>query len=318
MKHIFAFVLIFASLFASAQPDDMQRMADSLDALNKPAHEFTSATFKGTSLINFPTVETVGIHGLDFRIAHRFGEFYNKNSGTSAAYNAFGLDGGACIRLSFDYGITKWLQVGIGRTSQDKLADGSVKIRALRQTTDNKMPVSLTIQTGLNYTFMHDPNKSSTGIDKYHYPVDRMSYGTAIVLGRKFSERFSIEFNGFYVHYNIVDHATDKNDIFAAGISGRYKVTKRMAITFEYAYTSPDFYSPIGSTNYGKYHNPFGIGIDMETGGHVFQLHFTNQFGMNEAQYIPYTSSDFFKGGIRLGFNISRVFAIGHHDPNSW
>src|ERR1700759_4104517 len=107
MKKILFLALLLASPALFAQPDDMQRMADSLDALNKPKHEYTSATFKATSVINFPTVETVGIHGLDFRISHRFGDV---NSG---AYNAFGLDGGACIRLSFDYGITKWLMVGI-------------------------------------------------------------------------------------------------------------------------------------------------------------------------------------------------------------
>ncbi len=312
MKHIFSFLFFIFSATLIAQVDDMQRMSDSLDALNKPTHEFTGASFKGTALINFPTIETVGVRGLDFRIAHRFGDF---NSG---AYNAFGLDGGACIRLSFDYGITSWLSVGIGRTSVDKLADCSFKLRALRQTTDNEMPISVTIQSGLNYTFMHDPNKAISGIDKYKYPADRISYSNAIIIGRKFSERFSIELNGFYVHYNLVEYARDKNDIFAIGFSGRYKVTKHLAITFEYAYTAPKYYSPVGTPNYGKFHNPIGVGIDMETGGHVFQLHFTNQFGMNEAQYIPYTTSDFVKGGIRLGFNISRVFAMGHKGPNQY
>lgn len=311
MKKIFILLFLIAPFFVSAQtPEDLLRMADSLDAASQPAgKDYTHATFKGTRLINFPTVETMGKSALDFRIQHRFGEF---NSG---AYNAFGLDGGACIRLSFDYGITDWLQVGIGRTSQDKLADVSFKARLLRQTTDNKIPITITWMSTLNYTFLKDPRLSVNGTDKYHYPLDRISYANSLVIGRKFSDRFSLEAHGFWVHYNIVDLISDKNDIFAAGISGRFKLTKRFAITFEYARHLNQYSSKSVLDNY---FDPLGIGFDLETGGHVFQVHFTNQFGMNEAQYIPYTTSNWFKGGIRLGFNISRVFAIGHKGGNGW
>jgi hypothetical protein len=301
MKRIFTLlgIALSVTLFAQPEIDEMQRMADSLAALEAPAHEFTGSAFKGTKLINFPTLETVGKRGLDFRIAHRFGDL------STGAYNAFGLDGGASIRLSLDYGITSWLMVGIGRSSVDKLVDGSVKVRMLRQTTDNHMPVSLTTQFGMNYTFLKDPNAATSGFDKYHYPVNRISYSTSVVLGRKFNEDLSIQLHGFWVHYNIVDRASDKNDIFAAGISGRYKLTKRFALTFEYARRLNKY-----TTNFDNFFDPLGIGFDLETGGHVFQIHFTNQFGMNEVQYIPYTTSDWAKGGIRIGFNISRVFAI--------
>ncbi|MBI3511573.1 MAG: hypothetical protein HY064_13000 [Bacteroidetes bacterium] len=302
---LFIFAISFTRIFA--QVDDLQRLADSLDALNKPTKEYVHSTFKGTRVINFPSVETVGRNALDFRIQHRFGEF---NSG---AYNAFGLDGGACIRLALDYGIRDWLSVGIGRTSIDKLADASVKVKILKQTTDNKMPVTLTWMSGFNYTFLKDPNKDATGVDKYKYWVDRISYSSVITLGRKFSTRFSLEIHGFWIHYNIVDNFNDLNDMFAVGISGRYKVTKHMAITFEYA-KRLNRYSDL----FDQYYDPLGIGIDLETGGHVFQMHFTNQFGMNEVQYIPYTSSNWFKMGIRLGFNISRVFQLGHSGGNGW
>lgn len=304
------FLLLFAFRAFAQTPEELLAMADSMDAAKPKGKDYTIATFKGTRLINFPTVQTMGKRQLDFRIQHRFGEF---NSG---AYNAFGLDGGACIRLSFDYGINDWLQVGIGRTSADKLADASFKVKALRQTTDNKIPVSLVWQTSLNYTFLKDPNANTPGgFNKYHYPVDRISYSNSLIIGRKFNENFSLQLHGFWVHYNIVDRSTDKNDMFAAGISGRYKISKRVAITFEYA-RRLNKYSEDNIFN--SFFDPLGIGIDLETGGHVFQLHFTNQFGMNEAQYIPYTTSDWLKGGIRLGFNISRVFAIGTKGGNGW
>jgi hypothetical protein len=202
--------------------------------------------------------------------------------------------------------------VGIGRTSVDKLADASFKVRPLRQTTDNSIPVTIAWATSINYTFLKDPGAITSGYDKYNYAVDRISYGNSLIIGRKFSQRLSLELHGFWIHYNIVDLWTDKNDIFAAGISGRYKVTKRMAITFEYAHRMNKY-----TLAYDSFFDPLGIGIDLETGGHVFQIHFTNQFGMNEAQYVPYSTSNWFKGGIRLGFNISRMFVFSK-EGNGW
>lgn len=310
MKKILFVFLIIASQRSIAQDDVMQRMADSLNGLINPIHEFTAASFKATRVINFPTLETVGKNALDFRIAHRFGEFANGNG--NPAYNAFGLDGAACIRLSLDYGIKDWLMVGIGRTSEDKLADASFKIRIFRQTTDNHIPVSVTLHSGINYTFLKDPNKVITGVDKFIYPANRISYATCLIIGRKINQRLTLELNEFYIHYNIVDFASDKNDIFATGISGRYKISKRFAVTFEYAYRIGNYTSKIKT-----FHDPLGIGFDLETGGHIFQFHFTNQFGMNEVQYIPYTKSDWLKGNIRLGFNISRMFAIKNKNKST-
>jgi hypothetical protein len=302
MKKILLSALLFSSFHLFAQIDDLQRMADSLDALNTPVKDYTNATFKATQIIGFPTTETMGKGAVDILISHRFGDIASGNG--NPAYNAFGLDGGACIRLALDHGITDWLQVGIGRTSADKLADASVKIKLLRQTTDNKTPLSMTLQSKINYTFLHDPNAAFTGVDKWHYPVDRISYTNTLVVARKFSENLSLELNEFFIHYNIVDHAIDKNNIFATGISGRYKVSKRFAITFEYAYRVNKYIA-----DKTIYHDPFGIGFDLETGGHVFQVSFSNEYGMNEAQFIPYNTSDWLKGNIRVGFNIARVFA---------
>lgn len=294
----------YALLFLLALPfaGNAQDLDSLMDMANTPstAKEYVIATFKTTRIINFPSNETVGKRVLDFRIAHRFGDL---NSGVK---NLYGLDGPASIRLAFDYGINSWLMVGIGRSSYQKLMDGSVKARLLRQTLDNKMPIGVTYHATMNYTLMDDPTAASTGVDKYGYATSRMSYNHSLIIARKFSDRLSLQLNGFYVHYNMVDQATDKNDILAAGISGRFKLKQRMAITFEWAHRVNEY-----SLDKDKYYNPFGIGIDLETGGHVFQMHFTNAFGMNEAQFIPYNTSNPLKGGLRLGFNISRVFSIG-------
>ena len=76
-----------------------------------------------------------------------------------------------------------------------------------------------------------------------------------------------------------------------------------MAFTFDY--------HQIMGSKFPGYQSPLSAGIDIETGGHVFQLHFSNAVGMNERAYIAQTSGDFFKGDIRFGFNLSRLFHIG-------
>lgn len=280
-------------------------LAQDLDSLMNAAttqetKTYATSAFKSTRVISFPSLENVRKNVLDFRIAHRFGDI---NTG---ANNAFGLDGPASIRLGLDYGINDWLMIGIGRSSADKMIDGSVKLRMLRQTEGNKTPISITLFEAMNYTTMKDPNAAVTGFDKYGYALNRLSYSSTLIIGRKFSGRFSFQLQGFWVHYNIVDKISDKNDMFAAGFAGRAKITQRVAITWEYAYRINKY-----SDSYSSFFDPLGIGVDIETGGHVFQMHFTNAFAMNEAQYIPYTSSDFFKGGIKLGFNITRAFAVG-------
>jgi Membrane bound beta barrel domain (DUF5777) len=308
MKRIlFLAILSLFSNFVNAQVDSTQLLMEQMLAEEQNnSKDFVRATFKNSRLINFPTCEVVGKRMLDFRIGHRFGEL---NSG---AKNAFGLDGPAGIRLGLDYGVTDWLNVGIGRSSFEKLIDGAVKVRILRQTTDNKMPVSLVYQGTANYTDVEDPNRISTGIDKYSLASSRMSYVNTLTLSRKFSNNLSLQINTFHVHYNLVERVSDKNDMFAVGFSGRYKFTQRLAVTFEYARRVNKY-----TNDFDDFYDPISIGLDIETGGHVFQLHFTNAYGINEAQYIPYTRANPIKGAIRFGFNISRVFSVGKKEPGS-
>ncbi|HTF05747.1 MAG TPA: DUF5777 family beta-barrel protein, partial [Bacteroidia bacterium] len=226
--------------------------------------------------------------------------------------NFFGLDGPAGIKIAFDYGINEWITLGIGRSSYDKIVDGTMKARLLRQTMDNKTPISMTYQGIWNVTTKADPRKAQ-GIDKYHHFTSRFSYSNTLTIARKMNDRLSLQVTGFHVHYNMVDDANFKNDIFAAGIAGRYKLTDRMALTFEYAYRINQ-YVPDKSL----YQDPMSIGLDIETGGHVFQVHITNGYGINEVQFIPYSTSNILKGQIKLGFNISRVFTMGKHEGSTY
>lgn len=287
--------LCFVCLITVLELSCQEKAEDLLNLVNEaPKKEFTTATFKTTRLINFHTVEVIGKRCLDFRISHRFGDF---NTGP---YNAWGTDGGANIRLALEYCHDGRLMFGLGRTSANKIADGFIKFRLLRQTTNNSMPINVTLFSGIYHTF---ERMNIDGINKYQVATDRLSYCHQVMVARKFGTRFSLQLTGAVVHFNLVEKLTDKNDCYIIGIVSRFKFAKRQAITVEYGYR-------INQYSNDKYYDSFGIGYDLETGGHVFQLHLTNSFGLTENQYFMYTKSTWQNWGIRLGFNISRVFSL--------
>lgn len=316
MKRYITVLALLLSCAVFAQ-DDMQAYLDSIAAAEAGSQpkDYTTATFKTTRIVNFPSSETTGKKLLDFRIMHRFGEVYSGSGNFAKDFfgNFFGFDKSAGIKIEFDYGVNEWLTFGIGRSSYDKIVDGTTKIRILRQTMDGKMPVSMTYQGTINCTAKSDPRKDQ-GIDKYALFTSRLSYSNTLTIAKKFNDKWSLEVIGFHVHYNMVDDRTYTNDMFAVGIAGRYKLSARTALTFEYAYRLNE-YEPGSRT---RYQDPLAIGLDIETGGHVFQVHITNGYGINEVQFIPYSTSNAFKGMLRLGFNISRVFVTGKHEGSTW
>jgi len=95
----------------------------------------------------------------------------------------------------------------------------------------------------------------------------------------------------------------EKNDVYALGTAARIKITKRLAVNAEYIYLLPDQVAP-GITN------SLSVGVDIETGGHVFQLHLTNSTSMIEKGFISETTNSWSDGGIHFGFNVSRVFTV--------
>ena len=242
-------------------------------------------------------MEVAGKRSLDFRVSHRFGAI---NDG---ANNAFGLDGGASIRLGLEYSYDGRLQFGVGRTNIDKTGDVFLKYRLLRQTTDNKMPLSVTLFAGMYYTMLKDPDKATTGKDKYANRNDWLSYAYQLIIGRKFSDRLSLQIAPTMVHFNLVDKITDKNDMYALCAATRFKITKRFAITAEYCWRATEW-------TRDKYYDSFALGVDIETGGHVFQLQVVNSLGVIENQFIPKTNTKWSNAGVRLGFNISRMFHL--------
>ncbi|MDX9906185.1 MAG: DUF5777 family beta-barrel protein [Bacteroidales bacterium] len=280
-------LLLIFSTVASGQ-DLMDMLGD--DEANTT--DYTYATFKATRIINGQSIELPPKGALNFVISHHFGRI---NQG---AYEFFGLDQ-ANIRFGFEYGFTDWLSAGIGRTSVNKTYDGSLKAKILRQSSGKRnMPITLTWFSNATISSLkwQEP-------DRKNYFTSRMEFAHQLLIARKFGSRVSLQLMPTYVHRNLVETIADENDVFAVGAGGRIKITNRMAVTGEYYYVLP------GKTA-DDFHNSFSIGLDLETGGHVFQVYLTNSQGLIEEQFIPKTSGNWGDGDIHVGFNINRTFQI--------
>jgi hypothetical protein len=267
---------------------------DLMDMLKDDSQEteYTYATFKTTRIVLGQSIENPAKGTLQFLVEHDFGAI---NSG---AYNMWGIDN-ATTRLGFEYGINDWLSIGIGRSAYEKTFDGSVKAKILRQSTGAKnMPISMSFYGGAFLNSMKWADTSRT-----NYFSSRMSYVAQLLIARKFSNALSLQLTPTYIHKNLVPTRDDQNNIFSIGVGGRYKVAQRTSVNAEYFYLLP------GSTA-DKYVNCLSIGIDLETGGHVFQFRLTNAQPMFERAFITETTNKWSDGGIFLGFTINRVFTI--------
>ncbi len=297
LRNILSIILLLSiSLFASAQQDTtdlLGQLEKEVMADNKSQINYATAAFKTTRLINGHTIENVGKGVLDVKISHRFGRI---NQG---GYQLFGLDN-ATMRMGLDYGITRTLMIGIGRSTFEKTYDAFFKFKLMSQST-GKVNVPVTISyvptVALKTLKFQDTSRKN-------YYTSRFTFSHQLLIGRKFSEGFSLQMMPTVIHHNLVTRASEPNDSYAMGIGGRKKLTKRLSLNAEYYYQIPE-YKLAGTTN------SFSVGFDIETGGHVFQLHFTNSQGMSEKSFISETTGEWSKGDIFFGFNISRVFTVG-------
>ncbi|MCB0547886.1 MAG: hypothetical protein KDD19_09885 [Phaeodactylibacter sp.] len=253
---------------------------------------FTTASFKTNRVVNLHSLESTAAGVLDLKISHRFGTL---NRGT---YELFGLDN-ATIRIGADFGVTSRMTVGFGRSSFQKTYDGFFKYKFLRQSTGKRnMPITAALfaSTAVQTLKWQNP-------DRENYFSSRLYYTYQLMLGRKFSEGLTLQLSPTLVHRNLVETSAESNDVMALGAAGRIKLTKRITLNAEYIYVLPDQLAP-------GFRNSFSLGFDIETGGHVFQLHFTNSTSMIEKGFITETTEDWLDGGIHFGFNISRVFTV--------
>ena len=254
--------------------------------------EYAKYSFKTNRIINMHSLENTAKGVLDSKISHRFGVI------DEGIYDLFGIDN-ATIRIGFDYGITDNLTIGFNRNSVNKALDGFIKYRLLRQSTGKvNMPITLSLITS-----MAVETQKWTDQSRENYFSSRLFYTNQLLIGRKFNDVFTLELAPTVVHRNLVLTKGEKNTVLAMGIGGRVRLSRRTTFNAEYIYVLPNQLSD-------NFKNSLSIGLDIETGGHVFQLHFTNSTSMSEYSYITQTEKNWGKNAVRFGFNVSRVFTI--------
>ncbi len=289
----FKFFSIVSLLFyipnIQAQDEEFDLLGDEPVKVEK-----VNYAFKTTKVINLQSLEMTDFGVLDFKMMHRFGAF---NEGP---VNAFGLDQ-ASVRFGLEYGITPNLMISLGRSNVNGLknVDAFLKYRLMHQNTDNSRPLSILLLAGTQYGLVDPESVSKPNAEQ------RSSYVFQAILGRKFSEDFSLLLSPTYIlnasNSSWTVPGSNPVNSLALGIGIRQKLTARTTLNAEYI--------PI-LTQKGNVFNSFSVGMDVETGGHVFQFHLTNSAGLNETQFIRNTTSVWDNAGIRLGFNLSRVFTI--------
>ncbi|OFX42205.1 MAG: hypothetical protein A2046_03825 [Bacteroidetes bacterium GWA2_30_7] len=274
-----------------------QSLLDELNSENNKIQDtvFTNATFKSTKIINGQSIETVGKNELNFIISHRFG---NINSGVHQFY---GLDQ-SFIRFGLEYGLNKKIDIGIGRSREQELVDGYIKIKLLSQAKGGyNMPLTITLYSSIAVKMQKWVNPEVN-----YKNIHRLFYVNELLIARKFSDKISLQLAPGFVHRNLTLTKQDKNLIPYIGLAGRYKISKRIALSSEYYWVYPE------QTSF-KIYNPFSVGIDIETGGHVFQLHFSNSRGMHE-KMIPENLNNWQNGDFGFGFNIVRHFNLNRNN----
>lgn len=306
----FLFAVTAAGVFAQ---DDLLSLLDSTGT--KKTHEKVFATFKDFKIINMQSTETVKKGTMNFGVTHRFGNIGAESGG--GVHQWYGTDNASDIRISFDFGITDNLTLGIARSKYNELLDGLIKYRFLSQTTDNHIPLSVAFYGDAGYTPQTASSFYNGAAEPYAFKqteIHRISYTAQLLLARKFGSRLSVELAPTYNHRNFVvarinpdNGATETNDLFSVGGGFRFKITRRISFIADYFYTFSQ-YRMNNSAN--PFYNPLAVGIEIETGGHVFHLNFTNATGILENNFLPNTTDSWLKGGFKFGFNISRVFNL--------
>lgn len=288
-------VFLICSLLQAQDVDSL--MADISDEKDYKIQ----ATFKSPRLVLLQTNETQKAKNLAFWVGHRFGDIGGEFGGSHTLY---GLDVATDLYLGFDYGITDELTVGIGRSKFNESYNAMIKYRLLWQEEEG-LPVSVTL-FGQSSWITREPFSNN----EFDNEGDRISHFFQAIIARKFSPGISLMLNPGYLFRPEaqVQDFEDSDNLFALGIGGRFKIYKRISIIADYTFVNglsrPDDLQT-------DYHNPFGIGVEIETGGHVFALNFQNSQAITANNFIPNTTKSWSDGGVRFGFMISRNFNLG-------
>lgn len=278
------YLLLFCLCFGLT-PAGLAQMQRERVQTNQIAQE----TFWAPNLIGMGTVEQLAKGNLNVTIMHNFGIATERPLQTF-----FGLDSGPNVRLGLDYGLTPHWSVGVGRSTFEKVVDFRTKLRLLSQTINGATPFSLSLKVDIGLTTLEN-----------NRPVeDDLSYLVSVPIARKFGEKLSLQISPMFARFNAVNQAfSEQEELFGIGTGGEFRISRRYALMAEYYFTT-------GERNPGT-SNAFSVGLNIETGGHVFQLYLASS-NLHLEQYIMAGNRDnFFVGDFRFGFNVNRLFFLG-------
>lgn len=282
MKYILTLLFLLPACLL-AQEDDLLSEIDS-----QIEEDYKSAAFKGLKIVNFNSTKMVSNEEMYLVVSHRFGSL------ETGFKDFFGLDQ-AVTRLNLIYGVSDAVNIGVSRSSFRKMYEASLKIRLLREK-----------KGGFPFTVVSSNNVLiNSSLDKDILPglefKNRLGYTVQLLISKKFNKDFSLQLMPTFFHDNYVDIDEQHNSQYAIGFGGRHKLTKRWSLNVDYGLH-------LNRASSSPFKNPLSIGFDLETGGHVFQLHFTNAQPMNTNGFLGQGTGDWGTGDIFFGFNLSRVF----------
>lgn len=293
MKIKYTFLAFFFPLLLLAQNDLLKEIDDkSMESTANPA-------FKALKIVNFESTKLIGKGDFYLIISHRF-DYLDQG-----IKEFFGLDN-AFTQLKFAYGITDKFTIQVARSGFQKTYDLGLKYLIISQKT-NGSPVAIAFFNSL---------AANTELDKANYPSldfqDRLSYVSQLLISRKITDKLSLEVAPTFFHEGFLVEILDENNNvvtpnpqdknqFAVGIGGRYKLSKRLSLNMDYG-------AHLNRASQSVFKNPLSVGLDIDTGGHIFQVLFTNSKAMHEAGFLGHTTGDWGKGEISFGFNLIRVF----------
>jgi hypothetical protein len=292
---IFTVLLFFTAPIAlkAQDADSLLSQLGDTDSLRR-----VSATFKSTRVVLSHSTETQKKYDLDLRIRHHFGDIGGTFGGS---HSLWGLDGATDLFIGLDYGITDRLTVGVGRSRQEELYDLFLKYKLVEQSANKGMPVTVTV---LGQSGLMAREENSNEFDQYS---NRFSHFFQALIARKFSQALSLQVMPSYLIRTQALDELDKDNLFSLGFAGRLKLTKRLSFVADYQLVNA-FGRPSDITD--NYFNPLGVGLEIETGGHIFSLNFMNSEYILENNFIPNTQKSWTDGGVRFGFTISRNFTL--------
>lgn len=297
MKKLFSMLALFGGAVALQAQDSLQ---------TKPVKEYVYQTFKDTRVINTQSVETLPKRVMDVRIGHRFGDIAGKAGGFQTF---FGFENASDISLGVDYGITDRLMVGFHRSKGGgpyrQLLHGLVKYRLLHQTTDNKMPISMAIGGLASVSTQLRDTSNALALSHYPKAAHRFAYALELHFARKFGKVFSLQLSPTFLWRNYVP-AGDENYLLNLSMSMHFQLGEMLGLIIDSNFPLTGSRLQEGGNYFSRM--ALGIGLEIETGAHIFQINITNSTGIFATDYMGYTNANWALGQFRLGFTLSRLF----------